>query len=519
MLSDFIHTKCPSDSKGKKSKAKISNKEAAIVRKLSDEDPLMQQRKSTNNNEPIKEENTEKHDFKTHLKEKFQEFIGHLDHVPAFLKDNEFIHTGYRINFHTPKKVLKSLFMVHNESVNIWSHLGGAILLIILCVVLSFSVTSIDTQNIKQFVQVEVKELFEPIYQRLPNFSAIEDGISEKLSQTKEDLTKFGENTVLNLEATLASISAEIRSAKNNINPQAIGKLLTNLKDRLETFSNSCDAIKNSVSQSLDLKKLEESSDDLKARLSELQGELVHKIDSADLDWIDIYKYINPNYRSALSRKEDYYQMPLSRWPIIVFLLSAVFCLMCSAIFHLFYCLSFRANQILLRLDYAGVSILITGSCFPPLVYGFYCQPFFSQLYLSIIGFISIIVFFVSLGDKIHSQEYRKIKSVMYGGLGVFAGLPILHLVYLSATMSDNTALNFTTSLPYYMAMGISYLGGLTVYATKCPERYSPGKYDICGHSHQIWHVCVLLGIIFTYIGAFDNYYTRMDFPCVSHGF
>lgn len=69
--------------------------------------------------------------------------------------------------------------MVHNESVNIWSHLGGAIFFIIVCVVLCFSVSSIDTQNIKQFVQVEVKELFEPIYERLPDFAEIEYGFIE----------------------------------------------------------------------------------------------------------------------------------------------------------------------------------------------------------------------------------------------------------------------------------------------------------------------------------------------------
>lgn len=73
--------------------------------------------------------------------------------------------------------------MIHNESVNVWSHLGGAIILIILIVGLCFSVSSVDTQNIKQFVQVEVKELFEPIYEKLPNFSELEYYINENNSE------------------------------------------------------------------------------------------------------------------------------------------------------------------------------------------------------------------------------------------------------------------------------------------------------------------------------------------------
>lgn len=39
----------------------------------------------------------------------------------------------------------------------------------------------------------------------------------------------------------------------------------------------------------------------------------------------------------------------------------------------------------------------------------------------------------------------------------------------------------------------------VTLYLRRCPERYHPGKYDICGHSHQIWHSFVVFGIVFAY--------------------
>ena len=58
------------------------------------------------------------------------------------MKDNIAITHGYRINFNNPKKIIKSLFMVHNESVNIWTHLCSAIfilLLILYLLTLSFS--------------------------------------------------------------------------------------------------------------------------------------------------------------------------------------------------------------------------------------------------------------------------------------------------------------------------------------------------------------------------------------------
>lgn len=50
-----------------------------------------------------------------------------------------FINSGYRINYHCPKKIVKSLFTCHNELVNTWTHLIGALLALILGIYLVFS--------------------------------------------------------------------------------------------------------------------------------------------------------------------------------------------------------------------------------------------------------------------------------------------------------------------------------------------------------------------------------------------
>lgn len=63
------------------------------------------------------------------------------------MKDNAHITHGYRINFDSPKKIFRSLFMVHNESVNIWSHFLPAILLI--CFIL-YMVIFVGPTNIMQ---------------------------------------------------------------------------------------------------------------------------------------------------------------------------------------------------------------------------------------------------------------------------------------------------------------------------------------------------------------------------------
>lgn len=45
----------------------------------------------------------------------------------AIKGDNPFIHSGYRAN-KSYKKLLLSIFMIHNETFNIWTHLFGLIL-------------------------------------------------------------------------------------------------------------------------------------------------------------------------------------------------------------------------------------------------------------------------------------------------------------------------------------------------------------------------------------------------------
>ncbi len=49
-------------------------------------------------------------------------------------------------------------------------------------------------------------------------------------------------------------------------------------------------------------------------------------------------------------------------------------CMGCSAVFHLFKDHSPGASQYLSRLDYAGISLMITGSSMSPLYYSYYCE-------------------------------------------------------------------------------------------------------------------------------------------------
>ena len=57
-------------------------------------------------------------------------FIGDLDQAPLYLHENIDLIRGYRINYKTKMLATKSIFIIHNETVNVWSHLLGAIFFI-----------------------------------------------------------------------------------------------------------------------------------------------------------------------------------------------------------------------------------------------------------------------------------------------------------------------------------------------------------------------------------------------------
>lgn len=48
----------------------------------------------------------------SNFKEKFQHFIGLHSDAPDYIKDNDYIKTGYRINFSSPGKVLQRYYFI-----------------------------------------------------------------------------------------------------------------------------------------------------------------------------------------------------------------------------------------------------------------------------------------------------------------------------------------------------------------------------------------------------------------------
>jgi len=67
-------------------------------------------------------------------KEDLPYFIGTIEEAEQFYRVNPYILTGYRVNFNSFRRLFRSLFMLHNETINIWTHLIGGLIFIFLII-------------------------------------------------------------------------------------------------------------------------------------------------------------------------------------------------------------------------------------------------------------------------------------------------------------------------------------------------------------------------------------------------
>lgn len=174
----------------------------------------------------------------------------------------------------------------------------------------------------------------------------------------------------------------------------------------------------------------------------------------------------------------------IPRWPIIVFLGCAIWCLGGSAIYHQYYCTSFIVSNVLQTIDYCGICILISGSYVPIIYYAFYCYPKALWIHLSIVIFINVCNVcvmatpkfrYLSVSSFISRQpEYRPIRARSFTLVACYAFIALGHLYILDGL---NNPL-FTISFWYILGMGATYILGAFLYGSRIPEKYFPGYFD-----------------------------------------
>ena len=209
-----------------------------------------------------------------------------------------------------------------------------------------------------------------------------------------------------------------------------------------------------------------------------------------------------PSFQAYLSttttdKSEPESMQPITRWPLYAYLAGAMSCLLVSSACHLLSCHSERMCYIMNRLDYGGISALIVTSFYPTVYYTFTTDPFFCNLYMGFITVFGVASVLVSLVPAFERPEFRMIRAGLFACMALSVLVPIMHKMVV---FGDRPEAVITTACEIVV---LSFYGvGVIVYAWRIPERWLPGKFDLIGHSHQLWHVLVIAGAYTHYLAV-----------------
>lgn len=131
----------------------------------------------------------------------------------------------------------------------------------------------------------------------------------------------------------------------------------------------------------------------------------------------------------------------------------------------------------------------IYGVCCMQVYYGFMCNNTLRDIYLVAITVIGCLTIMVTMLPVFQTVKYHKFRASMFFGMGVSGVVPCIHKLFLHST--EPGAIK---TLTLEVLMGMLYATGAVVYATRIPERWAPGKFDIAGNSHQLFHMLVVAG-------------------------
>ena len=255
--------------------------------------------------------------------------VGKYSEAPDYLKDNEYIKEGYLINCNSFSKVFRSILVCSNETINIWSHLIGCIISVLLIILIA---CFLKTGKIKELSQTEYED--------------IQIKLNEAVIPLIKDLKKTNEeNNYINVSNIINKIKTNSENLIDNYGSKS--NVITNIENYLEKNENLINQIM----------ELNNNSNIL---------EIIVK--NWEICSNKITNYINKFIINDI-KGED-----IGRWPLFIMLTSAIGCFAFSTSFHWFSIYSKELYSFLCRLDYAGITLLIPGSCYPPYYYFYYCE-------------------------------------------------------------------------------------------------------------------------------------------------
>lgn len=195
---------------------------------------------------------------------------------------------------------------------------------------------------------------------------------------------------------------------------------------------------------------------------------------------------------------------------IVLFLASACYLFLASSLYHLHICVDHRSYEFFGCLDYTGISALICGGTGAITYYILYCDPIMRTTSLIVLGCTNLLGFVGPSFSIWRTPGFRVGRAVLFLSSAAIGLFPIFFYLGKYGTAAlPSVRSNF--AIPAYFLTLLQYVVGCVIYTSRIPERFSPGRFDYWGASHQIWHVFVTSATVSLYICILGLMKWRLD--------
>ncbi|XP_071970700.1 membrane progestin receptor delta isoform X2 [Engystomops pustulosus] len=187
-------------------------------------------------------------------------------------------------------------------------------------------------------------------------------------------------------------------------------------------------------------------------------------------------------------------------WPLLVYMMLICLYPFTSSVAHTFSSMSAHARHICYFLDYGALSLYSLGCAF---TYGAYVMPdrwingVLHRYYVPIAAFNTFICTGLSCFSRFLEVDRPALSKILRTAAFVhpfvFDNIPLFYRL-LFCFGED---CNWNEAVPLHLYhLFFAFLTGF-LFASHLPERLAPGRFDYFGHSHQLFHVCAVLGTHF----------------------
>lgn len=199
----------------------------------------------------------------------------------------------------------------------------------------------------------------------------------------------------------------------------------------------------------------------------------------------------------AVSLSQEFNLLDRYMWPLTASLVTMVILFLCSSLAHCLQSQSELSHYTCFMVDYGGIGLYGLGSTILHFAYSSNVSlrnyPLIWTLMAPLGTFLGILC---SFGCSVMKVKYTKpypfirrvwqILSII--SVYVWLILPITHRLYchISQGTWDAAMSHHVQHMVWFVVSGF-------FFSSEIPQRFFPGKCDFIGHSHQLFHICIMM--------------------------